>query len=310
MTAVAESGEQWRNAGATALVVPLRLGSAALGSLGIAGDAIPSEVAVQSVAQLVAIAIERTRAQEISARIEASRESEGLKATLLDALAHEFKTPLTSIKAATTALVGSSLNPTDQRELVTIIDEETDRMTRLVSDSIELARIGSSPISISCDFHSPVEIISSATDNLRGLLDGRDLTIQISSDLPSVFADRRLTELALRQLLDNALKYSPAASAITIKTRQDDSFVLITVSDLGPGIPAAEKGKVFDKFYRAPDVRKRIPGTGLGLSIAREIVESQGGTVLLESEAGRGASFTITLPVAPPTQAKGPAFAS
>src|SRR5437870_2696585 len=105
--------------------------------------------------------------------MEASRESERLKATLLDALAHEFKTPLTSVKAATTTLLTSLLNPAEQRELVTIMDAEADRMTRLVSDSIELARVGSAPISIKRELHSAEAIISSATDHLRGLLEGR-----------------------------------------------------------------------------------------------------------------------------------------
>jgi two-component system sensor histidine kinase KdpD len=302
---VAEKSECWRNAAGTALLVPLKLGSASLGSLGIAGDAIPSEVAMQSIAQLVAIAIERARAHEMSAHMEATRESERLKGTLLDALAHEFKTPLTSVKAATTTLLASPLNPADQRELVTIVDEEADRMTRLVSDSIQMARIGSAPISIKREPYSAVEIISSATDNLRGLLDGRKLNVEIRPDLPAVDIDATLTELALRQILNNALKYSPGGSEITIDARRDGNFVLITVADLGQGIAHGEEKKIFDKFYRASDVRRRIPGTGLGLSITREIIESQGGVVLLKSEPGRGASFTVTLPIASPLKGEG-----
>ena len=297
VTAAAGKGDTWRNTSGTALIVPVKLGSASLGSLGVAGDTIPSEVAMQSVAQLVAIAIERTRAQEISARLEASRESERLKSTLLDALAHEFKTPLTSVKAATTTLLTSSLNPADERELVTVVDEEADRMTRLVSDSIELARIGSAPIATKSELQSAGEIIASATENLRALLDGRELKVEINPDLPAIYADKTLTELALRQILTNALKYSPAGSAITVEARQHGAFVLIKVTDLGPGISPEEKTRVFDKFYRAPNVRQRIPGTGLGLSITREIIESQGGSVLLESDLGHGATFTITLPI-------------
>src|SRR5438309_938588 len=134
---------------------------------------------MHSIAQLVAIAIERARAQEIATLVAASRESERLKGTLLDALAHEFKTPLTAVKAAATTLLSSVLDPADQRELVTIVDEETDRMTRLVSDSIELARIGSAPISIKKELHSVGEIISSAVANLRGLVDGRELKVEM-----------------------------------------------------------------------------------------------------------------------------------
>jgi two-component system sensor histidine kinase KdpD len=305
MEQVAAKGESWRTAAGTALVVPVKLGSASLGSLGIAGHSIPSEVAMQSIAQLVAIAIERTRAQEIWARMEASRESELLKATLLDALAHQFKTPLTSVKAATTTLLASPLDPLDQRELVTIVDEEADRLTRLVSDSIELARLGSAPVSLKKERCSAGEIISSVSDNMRALLDGRQLNVQASPDLPLVNVDKAMTELALQQILNNAFKYSPAGSEITIGARQKDDFVLITVTDLGPGIAKEDRHKIFDKFYRASEVRKRVPGTGIGLSITRDIIQSQGGKVLLESEPGHGARFTITLPVAPLSDSKG-----
>ena len=298
VTAVAEKGDPWRSASGNALVVPLKLGSASLGSLGIAGDAIPSEVAINSIAQLLAIAVERARAQQIAARMEASQESERLKAALLDALAHEFKTPLTSVKAATTTLLSSPLNPADQRELVTIMDVEADRMTRLVSDSIELARIGSAPMLIKRELHSAETIISSATDHLRGLLEDRRLDINLPPDLPFVHVDGAMTELALRQILNNALKYSPPGSGITIDSRHEGDFVLITVTDLGPGISQEEEERIFDKFYRTSDVRGRVPGTGLGLSIVREIIESQGGAVLLKSEPGHGASFTLTLPAA------------
>ncbi|MFL6446600.1 MAG: ATP-binding protein [Bryobacteraceae bacterium] len=308
MEQVSVKGESWRAATGTALIVPVKLGSASLGSLGIAGDTIPSEVAMQSIAQLVAIAIERTRALEISARLEASRENERLKATLLDALAHEFKTPLTSVKAATTTLLASRLNPSDERELVTIVDEEADRMNRLVSDSIELARIGSAGVPLKREHCSAREIISSATDNLRALLDGRQLTVDISPDLPLVEADKTMTELAVRQILNNALKYSPVGSEITIEARQKHGFVLITVTDRGPGIPKADRQRIFEKFYRASEVRKRVPGTGLGLSITRDIIESQGGKVLLESEIGHGARFTLTLPIAPVSESKGLAY--
>ncbi|MFL6415214.1 MAG: ATP-binding protein [Bryobacteraceae bacterium] len=302
---VSECGESWTNSSGSALVVPLKLGSSSLGSLGIAGPTIPSEVAMQSIAQLVAIAMERTHAQEIRARMEAGRESERLKATLLDALAHEFKTPLTSVKAATTTILASPLDRADQRELVTVIDEEADRMTRLVSDSIDLARIGSAPISLKRGVYSTAEIVCSATENLRALLDSRELKVHTAPSLPLVHVDNIMTELAIRQILNNALKYSPAGSAITIDTRSENNFVVITIEDRGPGISPGEENKIFDKFYRAPSVRTRVPGTGLGLSITREIIESQGGSVALNFSAGRGATFIVTLPIATPSELEG-----
>lgn len=297
MTQVANTGDVWRAMAGKALVVPLKLGGVSVGSLGMAGEAIPSEVAVLAIAQLVTIAIERTRAQEASARVEAARENERFKSTLLDALAHEFKTPLTSVKAATTTLLSSPLNISDQRELVTIVDEEADRMTRLVNDSIELARIGSAPLTLKREACSAEDIVTSVVTTVHGLLDGRELKAEISPDLPLVMVDRRLSELALGQIVSNSLKYSPARSEVTIRARRKDAFVLISVFNFGSGIPKKDQERIFEKFYRAQDVRGRVPGTGLGLSITQEIIVSQGGTVLLESEPGQGVTFSVTLPI-------------
>ncbi len=296
---VASSGRRWRNARGTALIVPVQLGKASLGSLGVAGGTVLPEVAMQAVAQLVAIAIERARSQEAANRVEATRQNEQLKSTLLDALAHEFKTPLTSVKAATSTLLASDgLNASDQRDLITVVDEEADRMTKLVSDSIELARMGTAPLTLHSEPVAPAELVTSAMQGLKALLDGREVSLAIAEGLPLVWADRQLSELALRQVLNNALKYSPASAPIEVRADESKEFVVIRVLDRGPGIPKADAERVFQKFYRGPNVRDRVAGTGLGLSIAREIVEAQGGRIWVESEAGRGATFSLSLPEA------------
>ena len=170
-------------------------------------------------------------------------------------------------------------------------------MTRLVSDSIELARMGTAPIALNKEICSSEQIIYSALQDLRGLVEGREIHVEIHPNLPPVVADRTLSELALRQILTNAVKYSPAETEVKIRAARQDNSVMISVSDHGSGIPKADQVKVFDKFYRGQDVRRRIPGTGLGLSITREIIESQGGVVLLVTEPGQGATFSITLPI-------------
>ena len=299
MAQVAETGRMWRHPERNAVIIPVRLGGASLGSLGIAGDTVPSEVALQAIAQLVAIAMERERAQRIASRVEATRENEQLKSTLLDALAHEFKTPLTSVKAATTTFLSSpDLNALEQRELLTIVNEEADRMNRLVSDSIELARIGTTPLTLHKDVVAPEELVRGAVNELRGLLDGRDLKVELSADLPAVLADRTLSELALRQILNNALKYSPARSEVRVEARQEENFVIVSVCDSGPGIRKVDQSKIFEKFYRGADVRSRVPGAGMGLNISREIIEAQGGRIVVESEVGQGARFSLTFPIA------------
>jgi two-component system sensor histidine kinase KdpD len=293
------TGRIWRGADRLALAVPVGLGGRKLGALAVSGPNTPSEVALQAIAQLVAIAMERGRAQEVANRIDAERQNEQLKSTLLDALAHEFKTPLTSVKAATSALLSRRNLDATTSELLTIVDEEADRLTNLVSDSIELARIGTGPVTLSREPCVVEALISSSVKQLRGLFEGRDVDLTIEPDLPAVHADRKLTELVLRQLLNNALKYSPASTSIQLFTELDGDFVAVRVRDEGPGVSETEQQLLFDKFYRSHETRGRVPGTGMGLAIAREIVEAQGGRIWIESAPGKGSQFTFTIPIAP-----------
>ncbi len=296
---VANSGMVWRHADGSALIVPIRLGGHSLGSLGVTGAERLSEVALQSIAQLVAIAWERARAQEAANRLEATRQNEQLKSTLLDALAHEFKTPLTSIKAASTTLLSRPLNESE-REFLKIIDEEGNRMTSLVSDAIELARIGSGPVILQRETFAAEDIVCSALAEVRALLEGRNLELKIEKGLPPVYIDKKLTELALRQVLNNALKYSPAGSAIQVSAElhAEQRSILLRVANEGPGIPKAEQPLLFEKFYRGGSVRNRIAGTGMGLNISREIIQAHGGRIWVESENGKGAEFLMTIPAA------------
>lgn len=293
---VARTAETWRNSESAALIVPVQLGGRCLGSLAVAGSNRMSEVALQAIAQLVAIAVERARAQEQAARVDAARQNERLKSTLLDALAHEFKTPLTSIKAAATTLLSQGRPGEMERDLLTVVDEETDHLTKLVSEAIELARFGSGPVKLQRELCSASELISSATARLPQLTEGRVLEVTIERNLPSVLIDRSLSELALRQLLNNALRYSPPSSVIHITVESQGGFIVIRVSNAGPGIPAAEQDLIFEKFYRGRSVRQRVAGTGMGLSIAREIIEAHGGRIWLKSEPEDGVQFSFTLP--------------
>jgi two-component system sensor histidine kinase KdpD len=293
---VAGTGESWRESETAALIVPVRLGGPSLGSLGVAGNSTISEVALQAMAQLVAIALERAQAQEVAARAEAAGQSEQLKATMLDALAHEFKTPLTSIKAAaTTVLFRKKLDETDQ-DLVSVVDEETDRLNSLVNEAIELARIEAGPVKLRREPCSVDALISSAARALRRLTEGRVLDIKIETGLPLVEIDTRLAELALRQLLDNALKYSPPSSEIQVTAEGQSDAIVIRVSNPGPGISKPEQSLIFEKFYRGANVRKTVVGSGMGLAIAREIIEAHGGRIWLKSEPGHGVQFSFTLP--------------
>jgi two-component system, OmpR family, sensor histidine kinase KdpD len=183
-----------------------------------------------------------------------------------------------------------------EQDLLTVIDEEADHLNNLVNEAIELARIDAGPVRLHRQLSSADELISSITVQSRRLTEGR-LEVRVERDLPSVEIDRRLVELALRQLLNNALKYSPPSSPIQITAECQDNFIVIGVSNLGPGIAKTEQDLIFEKFYRGREVRARIPGTGMGLTIAREIAEAHGGRIWLKSESGKGVQFYFTLPI-------------
>jgi two-component system sensor histidine kinase KdpD len=280
------------------LISPVRLGARSAGSLGISGVAL-SESAAQSVTNLAAIGIERARAQEVAARAEASRQSDELKSTLLDAIAHEFKTPLTTIKASTTALLAPRPpEPGRQRGYIELVDEEADRLGGLVTEAIQMARFEAGQVRLQPGQIPVVELLEAAIANASQRLRGRRIDIDVPAALPDVMADREMMELALRQLLDNAAKYSPPDSPIAISAAAANDRVVIRIRDFGKGIPLAESVRIFDKFYRGRQDRGQIPGAGLGLAIARAVVESHHGTIRVENAAREGAVFSVELPAA------------
>ena len=256
-----------------------------------------SDSALQGLSNLVAIGLERLRVQEAASKAEAARQSDELKSTLLDALAHEFKTPLTSIKAASTALLSSNaLRPEQQRELLSIVDEETDRLSVLVTEAIQMARIEAGRVILRRESHSVQELVESVLNKLRTVVEDRKIQVNIAAGLPPVWVDGELIEVALRQLIDNALKYSPAGSPVALAAESKEGRVVVSVADHGPGIPEAEQSRIFEKFYRAEASRHQIPGAGLGLVIAREIIHAHGGEIWVDSKPGEGSIFEFSLP--------------
>jgi two-component system sensor histidine kinase KdpD len=280
------------------LLSPVRLGARSAGSLGISGVAL-SESGGQSVANLAAIGLERARAQEAAARAEASRQSDELKSTLLDAIAHEFKTPLTTIKASTTALLAPRPpEPGRQRAYIELVDEEADRLGGLVTEAIQMARFEAGQVRLQPRLTPLVELLEAAIAKTSQRLRGRRIDIDIPAVLPEVMADREMMELALRQLLDNAAKYSPPDSPIAISAAAANGHVAIRIRDFGKGIPEAESSRIFDKFYRGRQDRGQIPGAGLGLAIARAVIESHHGTIRVENAGGAGTVFSVEIPAA------------
>ncbi len=276
--------------------LPVSLGGKPLGSLGISGASL-SDGARQAVANLIAIALEGARSREVAGHAELLRQSEEFKSTLLDALAHELKTPLTSLKASVSALLTDpSRLSADQRELLSIVDEETDRLNRLVSEVLQMARIEAGRLRLNRKACSAETLIRAALDDAKRLLEGREIQMRVAPRLPPVNADAELIETVLRHLLDNATKYSPPGKPIGISAEPENRDVRISVTDQGSGLTEQQLSLVFEKYYRGARTRDSVPGIGMGLAIARDIIVAHGGRIWVESSPGQGSRFSFTLP--------------
>jgi two-component system sensor histidine kinase KdpD len=284
--------------GRSLTITPIRLGRQPIGSLAILGPSL-SDAALQSLLNLVAIWLERAVAEESVNRAEISRRSEELKSTLLDAIAHEFKTPLTSIKAVTTDLLSNVSTRLDahQRELIAIADEGADRLANLVTEAIQLARIEGGKFQLNRGIHVPSTLVSAALRQIKPMTDGREVKVDIAADLPLVSVDAALVQMVIVHLVDNALKYSPSGAPISISARTASERVVICVADRGAGITEEDQSRIFDKFYRGGK-EQNMKGTGMGLAIAREIIRAHGEEIWVTSKAGAGSEFSFSLPLA------------
>jgi K+-sensing histidine kinase KdpD len=243
---------------------------------------------------------ERARqSAEQLARLEAARENARLRAALLDSVAHSFRTPLTSIKASVTGLLSAVQYDAGQRnELLTIIDEETDRLDRIVGEAARMAQLDAGMMTLEISECSVQNVIESALDATRGLLSVGRVTVDLGANLPRVRIDARRISAVLAQLLENAAKFSAPASSITIRGQHIGRHVKLSVSDHGPGIAPEEQSRIFEKFYRGIQHRESIPGTGMGLAICKVIVEEHGGAITVASTPGQGSTFSFTVPTA------------
>jgi two-component system, OmpR family, sensor histidine kinase KdpD len=277
--------------------IPVRLGVRPIGSLGISGSQL-SRQSVEAVSTLVAIAIERARAVEQLGQTEAERQGERLKSALLDSITHDFRTPLTSMKAAVSSLLASgSPDPEQTRELLTIINEECDRLNHLVEEAGEMAKLEAGEVELDLEPVSISEIVEASLAHCKTALAGRQIDIKIDAHLPPVRADRERTKEAMVQLIDNANLYSPKDQPITITAELAGDSIMTSVADRGPGIDDFEQTMIFDKFYRGKDQRYLVRGTGMGLPIAKAIIAAHKGSVSVTSQLGHGSVFSFTLPV-------------
>ncbi|HXM20655.1 MAG TPA: DUF4118 domain-containing protein [Terriglobales bacterium] len=298
MRGEAMRGEAMTDPEKRAVFMPLRMGVRVVGSMGVSG-ALLSRETLEAVSSLIAIAIERAGAIEKLGRAEAARESEQLRSALLDSVTHEFRTPLTAIKASATSLLSNpGLDEAQRLELLTVINEESDRLNRLVGEAAEMAQLDANQFELHLGAHAIQEAVEHSLEKARPALGQHPVDVRLPSDLPLVRMDEgRITEV-VTQLLENAAKYSAPESPIQITGEVGNRMVMASVADRGPGIDDFEQSLIFEKFYRGRDQRLQVQGTGMGLAIAKAIVEAHGGKIGVTSQPGHGSVFYFTLPVA------------
>jgi two-component system sensor histidine kinase KdpD len=257
---------------------------------------------------------ELQEAFERAAQAKALEQSERLKSALLDAVTHDLRTPLTSIKASVTTLIDDAsskngdqgaltLDVEGRREMLEVIDEETDRLNHFIEGLVEMARIEAGEMHLRRRWGSVEEIIATALERAAPLTSRHQVQVHLEKELPTVRLDDRAVAEVIYTLLDNAAKYSPAGTRIKVEARCTDTReVQLSVEDEGPGIPFELRERVFDKFFRAirdgDAVTHQPPGTGMGLAIAKGIVEAHGGRIFVEDNPdGHGSRVVVRLPL-------------
>jgi two-component system sensor histidine kinase KdpD len=290
--------------GAKRLFLPIGTGRGTIGVIGLTragGTSLLSPDArrlFDALADQTAIAIERIVLARESDQTRLAAETERLRSALLASLSHDLKTPLASITGAATALRQyDGLYDAGQRtELIGMIEAEAARLGRFVANLLDMARLDSGPIELHREAADVGEVIATALNRCLNQLKDHKVATTIASDLPMLMLDVVLLEQALVNLIDNAARYSPPGTLLTIEALQAPARIEIKVIDEGPGIPDGEQHRIFDKFHRLAGPERRA-GTGLGLTIAKGFVEALGGTISAASRRDRpGAVMTVSFP--------------
>ena len=247
-------------------------------------------------ASLMAISIERIHYIDVAQKTTVQMESERLRNSLLSTISHDLRTPLASLVGLADTVQLTKPSPTDeQRELVLSMRNSAMRMAALVNSLLDMARLESGAVQLNLQWQPLEEVVGSAIAQCASLLEGRALNIHLAPDLPLLHLDAVLIERVLVNLLENAGKYTPLYSPVSIEAHAEPNNVVLTVSDNGPGLPTGREAAIFEKFERG---RKEgtTPGVGLGLAICRAIMQAHGGSIRGETRTTGGASFLLTLP--------------
>ncbi len=289
--------------GAKRLFLPMQTGRGPMGVIGIDRDepgpmlTPDQQRLLDALADQAALAIERVNLVEAVDRARLAVETDRLRSALLTSISHDLRTPLASILGSATSLSGA-LDAATRDALAHNIQDEAERLNRFIGNLLDMTRLESGPLPTRTSLTELSDVIGSALQRAGKVLANHSVQMRLESNLPLLELDDVLLEQALFNLLDNAAKYTPEGSRITIGAWRDGGQVKLQVSDEGNGIPPADLERIFDKFYRAGGPDHRRAGTGLGLSICRGFIEAMGGTITAANRTDRtGAVFTIALPV-------------
>jgi two-component system sensor histidine kinase KdpD len=292
--------------GAKRLFLPMRTGRGPIGVIGIDDDKTGPLLTpdqrrlLDALVDQGALAIERVLLVEDMDRVKRTMESDRLRSALLTSISHDLKTPLASVLGAASTMrdLASGLSDTEKRDLLATVIDESERLNRFIANLLDMTKLESGAVVPNTARHDIGEIVGSVLRRASKILAHHRVSLDIAADLPMVELDAVLFEQVLFNLLDNAAKYAPDDTTISIRSQRDKDQVALQVIDEGDGIPAAELDSIFDKFYRANKGDHIRPGTGLGLAISRGFVEAMRGTISAGNRTDRsGAVLTIRLPI-------------
>jgi two-component system sensor histidine kinase KdpD len=259
---------------------------------------------LSTVAHQLGLTLEKLRLQREANEAEILRRTDELRAALMNAVSHDLRTPLSSIMASAGSLLQEEVTwtPEEQREFLHAIEGEAERLNRLVGNLLDLSRIEAGSLKPEKGWYDLGGLINEVAGRLRLLAAQHNLVIDVP-ELPPLEFDYVEIDQVLTNLIENAVKYTPPGSTITVNARRRHDVVEVEVADDGPGIPRDAVPRLFDAFYRAPSAGPRPQGSGLGLAVARGLIEAHGGRIRAENRPEGGARFSFTLPVAIPAAA-------
>jgi two-component system sensor histidine kinase KdpD len=287
----------------TRLEVPIAAGDSPLGELVAQRDpgnpfTVADRSLLQALAGLLGLAFERVRLDAEAAEARTGAEISEIRAALFSSVTHDLRTPLASIKAGVTSLMDEHVHfePREEHELFVTVLEETDRLTRLLDNLLNLAKARAGDVALETEFMPFDDVVETVLARLRRPLSSFDLRTRIDRDLPGVWADPVKMDQALTNIIENAIQYSPPGGEITVSVGRVRRGIEVRVADHGPGIPPEERPQVLEPFFRGRSSAGR-PGSGLGLAIARAVVQAHGGELRLGDVPAGGLAVAIELPV-------------